>query len=349
MKKLMLLFLVVVLALALAACGNPAPADDGGEGEGEAAPAGETYTIKIGTTGSEEHQSTIAARLFEEKVEELTNGGVQVDVYPNSELGGERELGESVKLGTLEMAVITPDGPLSSWVPEGQVLAIPYLFANKQEAYTVLDETLQPYFEPLYEAEGFRILAFCELGFRHFTNNKREVTCADDMKGLTIRVQEAPIWFKLVESLGAVATPVAFNELYTALQQGLVDGEENPIPTISSMRFNEVQQYLCMDGHTYTAETLLIGNDFYNSLPAEYQAALDEAAIYARDEQRKVVDSNEQKQLEDLKAAGMIVCENPDIESFQAATENMPNDPAVQELVDPSLVQMVRDAVDALR
>lgn len=349
MKRFLALVLAAIMVLALAACGGTQQPGSNADGNssGSSAPA-QTYKIKLGTTGNEEHQSTIAANFFKEKVEELTGGGVTVEVYPNSALGSEREMAEGVKLGTLEMTIVTSDGTLPAWVPETQVLSIPYLFATKQQAYTVLDETLQPYLAPLFEAQGFKHLAFCELGFRHFTNNVREIKSAEDMKGMSIRVQEAPIWFALIDSLGAIATPVAFNELYTALQQGMVDGQENPIPSIASSRFNEVQKYMCLDGHTYAAESILIGLDFYNKLPAEYQAAVDEAAAYAGEQQRKTVDSNEQKQLADLKAAGMIVCEDPDIESFQAATADLPNRPEVQALVDPSLVQMVRDAVSAV-
>jgi len=179
MKKLITLLLALAMVLSLAACGS------------KDTPAA-TYKIKLGTTGNEEHQSTIAANFFKEKVEELTNGAVTVEIYPNSQLGSEREMAEGVKLGTLEMTIVTTDGTLPAWVPETQVLSIPYLLTSKEVAYEVLDNTLQPYFAPLFEAQGFKHLAFCELGFRHFTTNKREITCAADMKGQSIRVQEAP-------------------------------------------------------------------------------------------------------------------------------------------------------------
>lgn len=247
MKKLITLLLALAMVLSLAACGSkdtPAP-------DGQNTPAA-TYKIKLGTTGNEEHQSTIAANFFKEKVEELTNGAVTVEIYPNSQLGSEREMAEGVKLGTLEMTIVTTDGTLPAWVPETQVLSIPYLLTSKEVAYEVLDNTLQPYFAPLFEAQGFKHLAFCELGFRHFTTNKREITCAADMKGQSIRVQEAPIWFALTDSLGATATPVAFNELYTALSQGMVDGQETPFPPSpapSSMRSRSI----CVSTATLTA------------------------------------------------------------------------------------------------
>ena len=323
MKKLITLLLALAMVLSLAACGSkdtPAP-------DGQNTPAA-TYKIKLGTTGNEEHQSTIAANFFKEKVEELTNGAVTVEIYPNSQLGSEREMAEGVKLGTLEMT-------------------IPYLLTSKEVAYEVLDNTLQPYFAPLFEAQGFKHLAFCELGFRHFTTNKREITCAADMKGQSIRVQEAPIWFALTDSLGATATPVAFNELYTALSQGMVDGQENPIPSIASSKFYEVQKYMCLDGHTYGAESILINLDYYNNLPAEIQTAIDEAAAYAGEQQRAAVSANEAAQLQQIKDAGVIVCEDPDITSFQEATAELYLRPEVQAIVSPELTEMVRSAAEA--
>lgn len=348
MKKLITLLLALAMVLSLAACGSKdnSNANNDSQGNGDT-PTAATYKIKLGTTGNEEHQSTIAANFFKEKVEELTNGAVTVEIYPNSQLGSEREMAEGVKLGTLEMTIVTTDGTLPAWVPETQVLSIPYLLTSKEVAYEVLDNTLQPYFAPLFEAQGFKHLAFCELGFRHFTTNKREITCAADMKGQSIRVQEAPIWFALTDCLGATATPVAFNELYTALSQGMVDGQENPIPSIASSKFYEVQKYMCLDGHTYGAESILINLDYYNNLPAEIQTAIDEAAAYAGEQQRAAVSANEAAQLQQIKDSGTIVCEDPDIASFQEATADLYLRPEVQAIVSPELTEMVRSAAEA--
>lgn len=348
MKKLITLLLALAMVLSLAACGSKDNSNANNDSQGNGVtPTAATYKIKLGTTGNEEHQSTIAANFFKEKVEELTNGAVTVEIYPNSQLGSEREMAEGVKLGTLEMTIVTTDGTLPAWVPETQVLSIPYLLTSKEVAYEVLDNTLQPYFAPLFEAQGFKHLAFCELGFRHFTTNKREITCAADMKGQSIRVQEAPIWFALTDSLGATATPVAFNELYTALSQGMVDGQENPIPSIASSKFYEVQKYMCLDGHTYGAESILINLDYYNNLPTEIQTAIDEAAAYAGEQQRAAVSANEAAQLQQIKDAGVIVCEDPDIASFQEATADLYLRPEVQAIVSPELTEMVRSAAEA--
>ncbi len=307
--------------------------------------SGERIKLKIATVGNESHQSTIAASVFKEKLEEIAGDRFEITVYPNAQLGGEREMAEGVKIGSIEMAVVTTDGALPSFVPETQVLAIPYLFADKEEAYYVLDGYLQEALRPEFEEQGFKHLAFCELGFRHFTNNVREVTKAEDMKGLSIRVQESPIWFALADYLDFIATPISFNELYTALQQGTVDGQENPIASISSSAFDEVQKYMCLDGHTYAPESMIMNMDFYNRLTEEERAWIDEASAYARDTQRQMVTDMEEEMLKSIESKGVKVCREPDLESFRNVTETLYQDPAVTALVSPELSEGVRAAV----
>lgn len=335
--KLISLAMISLTVLLAAGCssGKKGPDKDG------------VYKIKFGSTGNAQHQYTVYGQYFKEKVEELTKGKVQVEIYPNNALGNEREMAESVLLGTIEMCCVTSDGTLPSWVPETQILSIPYLFSNKKEAYYVLDHTLQDYLEPKFEAKGAKHLAFAELGFRHFTNNIRPIKKAEDMNGLKIRVQEAPVWFALLHDLNATATPVPFAELYTALQQGMVDGQENPIASIASSKFYEVQKYMSLDGHTYAAGSAIINKKFYDSLPLEYQKAVDEAALYARDAQRNDINGKEAKMLADMKEAGLKVDE-VDVESFKKATENLYKEPAVAKLVKPELVELVRNAIKSM-
>lgn len=359
MKKLVSTILAVTMIASLAACGgnsgsaaSTTAAAAGGAAQtttAAAAPAAATVTMKVATTGNEKHQSTIAAQAFKEKVEELSGGQISATVYPNSQLGSEREMAEGVKMGSIEMTIVTSDGALPSFVPETQVLSIPYLFSNKEEAYYVLDNFLQNELEPKFEAQGMKHLAFCELGFRHFTNNKKEITKASDMEGLSIRVQEAPIWFALADSLKFIATPIPFNELYTALQQGTVDGQENPIASISSSAFDEVQKYMVLDGHTYAAESMIMNLDFYNKLTDEQKGWVDEAAKYASDTQRATVTANEEAMLKSIKDHGVVVCEDPDLASFQEATADLYKQDAVTALVKPELTEAVRKAVEEFK
>ena len=230
-KKLALVLAVLMLLLTLTACGGKtAPA---------APAAGASQTFKVALTGSDTHQYTIAMKMLNDILQKKSNGRLKLELFLNSALGGEREAVEGVIMGSIDMTMVTVDGVVPSWVKDTAVMSIPYLFTSKEAAYKALDNYLKPRLEPLYIAAGLKNLGFGELGFRHFTNNKRAVKTAADMKGLLIRVQESPVWFGLVESLGATPQPVAFNELYTALQQGVVDGQENPFGSIASMKFYE--------------------------------------------------------------------------------------------------------------
>lgn len=166
----------------------------------------------------------------------------------------------------------------------------------------------------------------------------------DDMKGLSFRVQEAPVWFALMESLNASAVPVSFNELYTALQQGMVDGQENPVATVATQKFYEVQKYLSLDGHTYAAVSMVMNKDFFDKLTPDQQKLVQEAADKAAKEQRKIVSEHEEEYLEDLKNNGMIISE-VDKNSFLEATKDIYTNPEVAELVSPDFVDEVRDFI----
>lgn len=347
MKKFMAILLVLIISSTLlTACGGSSDttttaATQEGSNDTTKSPSAKAIEIKVATVGNETHQSTIGAGFFKEKIEELSGGQITVTIFPNGSLGGEREAAESVKLGTIQMTIVTTDGALPAWVPDVQILSIPYLFTNKEEAYDILDNTLQDEFAPLFEAQGFKHLGFMELGFRHFTNNVREIVSASDMAGLSIRVQEAPIWVALIQMLGATATPVSFNELYTALQQGMVDGQENPITSIASSRFNEVQKYMTLDGHTYAAESVIMNLSFYNGLTDEQQGWVNQAAAYAVENQRKKVSEQEEKYLQELIDSGMQVVTEPDLDSFIKATEGLYLRDDVKALVSTDLVELI--------
>lgn len=332
MKKVALILMLALLATSLIGCNS--------ESSDKPATTGEAVEIKIACVGNEDHQSTIMAKLFKEELEKRYDGELKVDIYPNASLGGEREAAEGVKLGTIQMTVVTTDGSLPAWVPNTQIMSIPYLFETKDEAYRLLDSVIAEKLVPEFEAQGFVHLGFGELGFRHFTNNIREIHSAADMKGLSIRVQEAPIWFELMKALEASAVPVSFNELYTALQQGMVDGQENPIASIYTSKFNEVQKYLTLDGHTYAAVSMIMNKDFFDKQPEALQTAMREAAKAATPRQREEIQKIEDSYLQELKDAGMIVTE-PDKASFVTATDGLYKVEAVTQLVDPAFVEDV--------
>jgi tripartite ATP-independent transporter DctP family solute receptor len=215
--------------------------------------------------------------LFKQIVEIETRGAVEVQVFPAGQLGGEREMTEAVKFGTIQMTMIS--GALANFYKEYQVLDIPYLFSSPPVAWKVMDGWFgKEMAEDCLKKTGMRVLGFGEAGYRNFTNSVRPLRAPADFKGLKIRVMESPVYVALVKSLGAAPTPIAWTETYTALQQKVVDGQENPVSTIKYAKLNEVQKYLTLDGHTYGIDFILINDKFYQSLPKDIQKTIRTAA-----------------------------------------------------------------------
>ena len=217
---------------------------------------------------------------------------------------------------------------------------MPYLFRDRDHVYKALDGEIGKELGDKLLAQGLRSLGFCELGWRHFTNNVRPASKPEDLKDLKIRVQEAKVWFGLVEALGATPTPIPFGELYTALQQRTVDGQENPVGSIRSMKFYEVQKYLTLDGHTYAPGSVLINPKFFDDLSPELQQVVEEAAKEAIASQREIIAKQEAEDLQYLKDNGMEVIE-ADRDAFVEATKDVPE--AVSDQVPLDLVERVRN------
>ncbi len=357
-KKILAGILSCVMIAAMAGCGGTGPAatskaaagTTGAEtsakdtGSAPAASDGEKMVFTITHIGAEDHQYNLACEKINELLQEKTSGRISVQIFPNAQLGAEREIVEGIIMGSIDMGIVTMDGVVPSWVPDTSVMSIPYLFENKEQAYDALDHYIGPKLAPAYEAAGIKCLGFVELGFRHFTNNKKPVHTAEDMEGLIIRVQESPVWFGLCDAVGAVATPVAINELYTALQQGVVDGQENPLGTIVTSKFYEVQDYLTLDGHTYGAGSIFMNLNKWNSLSAEDQAIFQECVEQVIPKQRALVDQMETEWLQTLVDSGIQVDESPDRETFVKATAGMEEKSDIAALFDDvSIVQGVRD------
>lgn len=236
--------------------------------------------LKISNVGPavEDDKTVIANKAFENYVEMYSGGRIEVKRFPGGQLGSARESLEGIALGTIEMGALTAS-PLVNFCKETMVLDIPYLFKSAPIAMEVMDGPFgQELAEKVRKDAGIRILAWADLGFRHFTNSKRPIRKPEDMQNLKFRVMENPVYIKLVKASGAYPTPIAFTELYLALQQGVVDGQENPLSLINSMKFYEVQKYLVMDGHSYNFAVLYINDDLFSSLSKEDQWTIKQGA-----------------------------------------------------------------------
>ena len=276
----------------------------------------DTYVIKFGHASSDKHFGQDSALKFKELVEEKSKGKITVEVYPNGQLGGEREMAEAIQLGNLTMMFLS-SSVLVPFAPEMAAWDIPYLFKDSETAHKVLDgEVGQEVLDSLSE-KGIKGLVYWENGFRHLTNNKKPVQQASDMKGLKIRTLESPMQIKFWGATGANATPIAFTELYAALQQGTVDAQETPLSLMYAMKFYEVQNHLTLTGHLYSPWPVLINQKFYDSLPEDLQKVVMDSAVEARDYNRQLSVEDEAKSLDLLTAEGMEYLEITDAQKAE--------------------------------
>ena len=251
------------------------------------------------------HQG-VAIDTFAKEVEQRTAGRYKIKTFYNGALGGERESIEAVQLGTQELA-FSSSGPVPNFVPETKILDIPFLFRDKAHARGVLDGPIGQELLAKFDSKGFKALAWAENGFRHVTNNKRAVNSPEDLKGLKLRTMENPIHLAAWKALGCNPTPMAFGELFTAMQQGTVDGEENPLGIITGNSFQDVEKYCVLSEHVYSPYYVVMNLDVYNSMAPELQEALnkamDEATWYQYEQSQKYED----EAVGVMEAAGMTV------------------------------------------
>ncbi|WP_067725909.1 TRAP transporter substrate-binding protein [Oceanobacillus damuensis] len=308
MKKIVLGSLLILLIIFTAACSS----DTVGE-------SGDTITLKLAHTGSDTHQYHLAAEKFKELTEEKSAGSVEIEIHGNATLGSEADVIEQVMDGSVEMTTVAPDSSFANTVPEMNIFGLPYLFRDREHAYSTLDGEIGQELLDLTEENNMKGLGYWEIGFRHITNNTKEIKTPEDMKGLKIRVQPSPVWENHMKALGASPTPVDFNELYSALDQGIVDGQENPLPTIDSMKFYEVQQYVSLTAHTYNPAIVVMNNNAWENLTGEQQTVIQDAVDETTSYHRELLADKEEEILNTLKENGVTITE-PDREAFREQT-----------------------------
>ena len=273
--------------------------------------------MKISISVAQNSHQGVAIDVFAREVEKRTAGRHKVQGFYSGSLGGERESIEAVQLGTQELT-FTSTGPVPNFVPEARILDIPFLFRDKAHARAVLDGPIGQEMLGKFEAKGFKALAWGENGVRHMTNNKRPVNAPDDLKGLKMRTMENPVHVTAYKGLGIVTTPMAFPEVFTALKQGTVDGQENPLSVIMSAKFEQVQKHLSLTGHVYSPAIFLMNKGAFDKLSAADKQAFIEAAREAVKANRARVDEDDAKGVAELRSKGMQVIENVDKSKFVA-------------------------------
>ncbi|OXS79320.1 TRAP transporter substrate-binding protein [Domibacillus enclensis] len=337
MKKFLGVMAVSSMVL-LSACsgGGSTSSENAAEGGG----SGETVTLKVGHTLADTSHYQEGMVKFQELVTEKTGGSVEIEVFPNGSLGGERDMIEGLGVGSVDM-VLTSTGPMSGFVPEVTVVDLPFLFRDEEHAHKVLDGEIGTELgKKVEDTMGVKTLAWWENGFRNVTTASTAIEKPEDLKGIKIRTMESDIHMDSFSAMGAQPTPMAFTELFTALQQGTIDAEENPVPVIMTSRFYEVQDHLTMTRHFYNPSLLLMSQSKFDALTPEQQTAIEEAAKEAGVYERQVVQDMEKQYIEELKGNGMQVIENPDLEPFKAAVQS------VYEKYEP---QFGKELIDEIR
>lgn len=329
MKKLLIVFLMVAIALT------------GAFGQ-------KVFELKLAHADSTDptvSRKQAQALAFASLVNSRSGGRLVVKVYGAGSLGAEREYVEGIRAGTVEAGIAS--GVIANFFPSAAVTDIPFLFPTSQVAWDVMDGAFGDKLRALFLKEtGMRALAFAEVGFRHFTNNVRPIKSPADLKGLKIRVQETPVYVNMLRAVGASPTPVAWTETYTALQTGVVDGQENPVGSILSGKIFEVQKYVTLDGHVYGVDWFIINEKFFKSLPADLQYIVLDSAQASGTVGRGV--------LTYINAAGIQVLVDNKLQIYAPTEDEMDQfkkamQPAVIDYLktrmDPALITDVQKAV----
>lgn len=304
-----------------------------------AAPAWAKVTLKVGHIASVDHPWHQALSGMADDVKAASDGEIIMQIYPNSQLGGERQMAEGLTLGVLEMGLFGT-GALQAIDKRLIIEELPYAWPTRESAYRALDGKLGDALADVLINYGITTLSWWESGYRHITNSVRPIEKPEDLQGIKLRVPEAEMRIDTFKVLGALPTPMAFSEVFTALQQKVVDGQENPLATIDAMKFYEVQGHLALTGHIWGSAVLTIATDTWNSLTEEQQKIIQTAAEDWKLKERAMIAEGDETLVNKMKEAGIQVTE-PDAAEFRAAVESVWDD--YEDSFGTELMDLVRE------
>ncbi|WP_462421985.1 DctP family TRAP transporter solute-binding subunit [Salinicoccus sp. Marseille-QA3877] len=329
-------FLILVTVLVLSACGRPNADEETGQ-----------KTIRIAYLVNPTQSSHLIMEDFKAQVEEESGGDLQVELYPSGALfPSDREAIEAVQLGNVEMT-LPALASVSGFHQDFMILDLPYLFEDEEEAYSVLDGPFgQDLLDGLEDA-NIKGLAYGENGFRHITNNIRPVHTPKDIEGQKMRTLESPVHTDVFNAFGANASPFAFGEMYSTLQQGTYDAMESPIALLYTSNLYEVQDYMSLTSHVYMPTALLMNDDFYESLSDEHQKIVMEASEMFKDEQRQLEQEQNEDYMQEMLDAGLQVNELTDEEKQAFREKAQPVFDKYEEMLGSELFEKLDEAIEA--
>ncbi|HBT47613.1 MAG TPA: C4-dicarboxylate ABC transporter substrate-binding protein [Peptococcaceae bacterium] len=314
-KYLSLVVAALFLGLLVTGCGGSQ-----GEQQKIADQKGQPIVLKLGHIQTQEDLWQLGAERFAQLVAQKTGGQVKIEIYPNSTLGGDRDMAEGMQMGSVDFALIA--GVLGNFEKSFQILELPYLFEDEEHLRKVIYGPIgEELLERLRTNANIRGLAFWERGSRQVTSNK-PINSIEDIKGLKIRVPEIPAMVEAWKAMGANPTPMAWSEVYSALEQNVIEAQENPIPYIYAGNIHEVQKYLAITNHKYEYVVLCMSELTYNKLTPEQRQAIEEAAAEATEYENQLVKEKTEEYLEVMKAKGMQVT-YPDIQPFKEKAQSV--------------------------
>ena len=305
------------------------------------------YELKLGHAAiGEDNPLTRAVEFFANYVEEASGGRISVEVFGGGQMGDDRELVELTQEGTLDIAVPTVS-KLSAWDPAFAAPEIPYVFPNREVALSVLEGGYGAFLEPKLNDLGLTTVGWFENGFREMTNNVRPITKPDDLDGIKLRTMAVEAHIETFRHLGANPTPMAFSELYSALQQHVVDGQENPLVNIVNNKMYEVQKYVSMTNHVYSAYIVVMNQSRLADMPSDLQEVLRASLSRALSHELALIDENEAAYLKTIEDAGVTVntLTDEELAEFRAKVDEI--DDKLKALVGADAYDALQSAVQA--
>ncbi|HZK55519.1 MAG TPA: TRAP transporter substrate-binding protein [Desulfosporosinus sp.] len=294
---------LIATSILFTGCGNKTA------GTSETDAKGEVITLKLAHHASAKTPFALGGQKFADLVSERTGGAVKIEIYTDSTLGGSSELVDALKIGTVDMT-LTPASQLDKMYSAMDLFYLPFLFSDRDQVYKVADGDIgKSLFSELEAKSGLKTLGFFDSGFRTITNNVREIKSPKDLKGLKMRVPLTPLLSDAFQAMGSIITPMDMSELFTALQQGTVNGQDNPIGNVYSGSYYEVQPYITLSNHSYAAILLLVSDQGWKKIPDKYKSVIEKSAQEAAVWERKLAIDADVEYLGKMKAFGVKVTE----------------------------------------